>query len=60
MEVQESPFVRVGVEMSQEGDFSVKLPQEEFTKNLKPLLTSRGLSAARQQTSSRGAIKLRQ
>ena len=45
---------------SQEGDFSVKLPQDEFTKNLKPLMSSPGLGAARQRAASPEATELRQ
>ena len=57
---QNSIFALVGMESSQEGNFSVKLTQEEFTTNLKPLLTSPGIWAARQQKSLPEGAKLRQ
>ena len=55
----ESPLKHVGVEEPQENDFSVKLNQEEFAKNLNPLITSTGQRAARQRTLSPGDIQLR-
>ena len=59
MKTQEFPFAHVGVEVSQENDFSFQLAEEEFTKNLKPLITPPGFRAARQRTLSPGDIKLR-
>ena len=53
-------FVHVGVGISPEDDFAVKLIQEEFTQNPKPLGTSPGRWAARQRTLSPEAIKSRQ
>ena len=48
-EVQVTFFAHVGMELAQEGDFLVKLTQEEFATNLKPLPTSPEPPAARQQ-----------
>lgn len=59
MRAQESPFVRFGVEVSQEDDFTVKLPQEEFAKNLKPLISSPTLWVSRWWIASPAVIKLR-
>ena len=57
--VQASSFVCVDMEFPKRGDFSAKSNQEEFTKNLKPPLTSPELWAARQQPLSPEALKLR-
>ena len=53
MQLQENSFVRVGVELSQEANFSGTLTQEEFAKNLQPLGTSPEVWAARQKLPSR-------
>ena len=58
--LQGSPFAHVGMESSKESYLSVNLIQEEFTQNLRLLHTFPGLSPARQQIFSPGAIKLRQ
>ena len=55
-----SSFVHVGMEAPRGNDFSVKVNQEEFAKNLKPIPTSLGLRAARQRTLPLEASKLRQ
>ena len=57
--VQESLCVHVGAEVPLGGDFSIKLPLEEFTRNPKPLITSPGLGAAPRRTESPEAIKSR-
>ena len=60
MKLQENSFVRVGVELNQEANFSVTLTQEEFAKNLQPVGTSPELWAARQKLLSPEDVKLRQ
>ena len=52
--------MHVGVEVSEEGDFSVKLSQKKFAKNLKPLPTCPELWAARRRVLSPEAMELRQ
>ena len=42
-------FAPVGMEVSQGGDFAVKLTQKEFASNLKPLLTAPDLRTYRQR-----------
>ena len=39
LQLQESSFVYVGVELAQESDFSATLTQDEFARNLNPLPT---------------------
>ena len=52
--------MHVGMEFARESDFSATLTQDEFAKNLKPLLASPQLGEARQETISIQDIKLRQ
>ena len=54
-----TPEVQVGMELSQESDFSAELTPTEFTKNPKPLPTSPELRAARRRPLSPEAIELR-
>ena len=48
LEIQESEFVHVGMELSQGSDFSVRLTQSGFTESLLPMDTSPSLWANRQ------------
>ena len=57
--VQESPRVRVNMEASQGSDSSVKLAQEELTKNSELLPLATEIWAARQRPSYPEDIKLR-
>ena len=59
-EVQESPSVLAGMEVSQDSNVSEKLAQEEFTESLTPLLAYPELRAPHRQQLSPEAIKLRQ
>ena len=52
--------MHVGMDLFQENDFSVSLPQEEFTEGAKAISTSPELWAARQRQQSSDQIKLRQ
>lgn len=47
LELRESSFVFVGMELAQESDFSATQTQDEFAKNLQPLPTSPQLWPAR-------------
>ena len=60
MELQENSFAHVGMELSQEANFSVTLTQEEFTMNLQPVGTSPELWAARQKLLPPEDAKVRQ
>ena len=60
MKVQEPSFAHVGMEASQGSDLAVKVAQEEFATNLKSLLTSPELRAARQHPLPGEDIWLRQ
>ena len=53
-------FVRVGIELVQDSNFSVILTQGYFAKNLQPLGTSPELWAARQKLLSPEDVKMRQ
>ena len=58
--MRESSPALVGAEVSQEGEFSVKLTQEEFAKSSEPLPTTPELWAARRRALSPESAKLRQ
>ena len=58
--VRRETFLHVGMELSQENDFPIKLTQEKFIKGSKPIATSPGLRAARQRPIPSEEIKLRQ
>ena len=60
LKLQESPVMHVGMELVRGSDFSATLTQDEFARNLKPLLISPQLWADRQKTLSIQEIKLRQ
>ena len=49
LELQESEFAQVGMELSQGSDFSVRLTQSAFTEGLLPLDASPSLWANRQR-----------
>ena len=59
-EGQEGPFIRVGVELAKEKDFSATLTREDFTRNQKLLPTSPYQCARRKEPLSMEYIKLRQ
>ena len=59
LEVQESPFAHVGMEVPEVNDFRVEPTQEKFARNLKPPLTCTELRAARQHPSSQEDTKFR-
>ena len=52
--------MRVGMEVAEGSDFSVKSAKEEFAKNLKSIPASPELPAARQRPVPLEAIELRQ
>ena len=60
MKLQKSPSVWAGMELSQEGDFSVELTQAELPIDLRPPPSSLGLWDARRKTLSLRDIELRQ
>ena len=60
LRAQKKSFARGGAGLSEENDFSKKLNQEAFAKNLKPLHASPELWASRQRPLPPYGIKLRQ
>ena len=60
LRLQETNFVRIGMELSQDKSFSVTLTQKDFAEKLKPLGTSPQLRAARQKVLSPEDVELRQ
>ena len=58
--LQEKPFVRAGVEVAQERDFSATLTQKGLTKNLKSFPTSTEFRAGRKEPASLDEAKMRQ